>query len=142
MADMGFTPNLQASATVYPFRFVTISGAFTGATASAGTDIPVGVSDGSVYLASPILGTTSASQAHAVSGTPITLQPSNTVQVMVGAGGVSAGDYLMPDATSGAENIGRAVVLATAGNYATYVALEAGAAGEIIRAFRTGTKKQ
>jgi len=127
MADMGFIPNLQSGGTINPFRFVNISAAFTGIAATAGTEIPVGVTDGSVYQFDK--------SAHAVSGTPITLQPSNTVQVEVGTGGVSAGDFLMPGTG------GTAVTLATAGNYGTYVALEAGAAGEIIRAFRTGTKK-
>jgi hypothetical protein len=133
MADMGFTPNLIASGDIRPFRFVVISGAFQGAQSAVATDIPVGVTDGSVYQYDQTL--------HANSGKMITLQPSNTVQIEVGTGGVSAGDYLMSDATAGVANTGRAVTLATANNYATYIALEAGSAGEIIRAFRTGTKK-
>jgi hypothetical protein len=131
MADFGFTPNLIASADILPFRFVKVSGAFTGAKCDAGTDIPVGVTDGSVAN----FANTQSGFLHASSGLPISLQPSNTVQVEIGTGGVSAGDFLMPDAN------GRAVLLATAGNYGTYQALEAGAAGEVIRAFRTGTKK-
>jgi hypothetical protein len=127
MSDMGFTPNLTASDDVKTFRFVVVSGVFTGAQAAQGTDIPVGVSDGSAYRYDQTL--------HAINNLPISLQPTNTVQITCG-GNVSAGNYLMPDSD------GRAVVLATAGNYATYIALEAGTVGAIIRAFRTGTNKQ
>jgi hypothetical protein len=130
MADFGFTPNLIASADILPFRFVKVSGAFTGAKCDAGTDIPVGVTDGSVAN----FANTQSGGLHASSGLPINLQPSNTVQVEAG-GNIAAGDFLMSDAN------GRALLLATAGNYGTYQALEAGAAGEVIRAFRTGTKK-
>lgn len=140
MADMGFTPELQASANVSPFRLVALSGAFTGTATHAnatagGTSTAVGVSDGSVYQASPLLA--SNAQFHAVNGTPITLQPSNTVQVEVGAGGVAAGAFLMSDAD------GKAITLAGIAASTTvscYIALEAGAAGEIIRAFRFGTR--
>ena len=128
MSDMGFTPNLIASANVNPFRFVIVSGEFTGSQATASTQIPVGVSDGSVYKFDQT--------QHAILGLPITLQPSNTVQVTAGAA-VTAGDAVMTDST------GRAITLATAGNYSTYVALEsAAAAGDVIRVFRTGTLKQ
>jgi hypothetical protein len=130
MADFGFTPNLIASADILPFRFVKVSGAFTGAKCDAGTDIPVGVTDGSVAN----FANTQSGGLHASSGLPISLQPSNTVQVEAG-GNIAAGDFLMSDGN------GRALLLATSGNYGTYQALEAGAAGEVIRAFRTGTKK-
>lgn len=128
MSDMGFTPNLQASASVLPFRFVTLTGAFTGGPATAITNVAVGVSDGSVYQFDK--------SEHAISGTTITLQPSNTVQVMVGTGGVSAGNYLMPEAGGD----GKAVVAAGATAVSNYIALEAGAANEIIRAFRFGQR--
>lgn len=141
MAEMGFTPELQASDNVFPFRFVALSGAFTGtathaSAAAGGQSTTVGVADGSVYQASPLLA--SNAQYHAISGTPITLQPSNTVQVEVGAGGVSAGAFLMSDAN------GKAITLANLGAstlaVSSYIALEAGSAGEIIRAFRFGTR--
>ena len=131
MSDMGFTPNLIASGTINPFRFVTISGAFTGAVAGNLTVQQIGVTDGSVYL----FGQT----AHAINGTPITLQPSNTVQIEL-AGTVAAGDYLMPEGTTGSPLNGRAIVAAGATAVSNYVALEAGASGEIIRAFRFGQR--
>lgn len=131
MSDMGFTPNLQASASVLPFRFVTLtpaSGAFTGGPADAITKQVIGVSDGSVYQFDKT--------EHAISGLPITLQPSNTVQVMVGTGGVSVGDYLMPQASGD----GKAVTATGATAVSNYIALEAGAANEIIRAYRFGQR--
>ena len=127
MSDMGFTPNLIASATVNPFRFVVVSGAFTGAQAAAGTVVPVGVSDGSVYL----FGQT----AHAPADYPITIQPTNTVQIELGSGGITAGGYIMPDAN------GKGIAHTGTGAYSCYVALEAGAENAIVRAFRTGTIK-
>lgn len=128
MSDMGFTPNLIASGTINPFRFVKISGAFTGAACTAITEQQIGVSDGSVYL----FGQT----AHAINGTPITLQPSNTVQIEIGTGGCSAGDYLMPLGGG----TGQATTAAGATAVSNYIALEAGASGEIIRAFRFGQR--
>jgi hypothetical protein len=128
MSDMGFTPNLIASGTIKPFRFVKISGAFTGAVCTAITEQQIGVCDGSVYL----FGQTS----HAINGTPITLQPSNTVQITVGTTSVSAGGYLMPEGSG----TGEAVTAAGATAVSNYIALEAGNAGEVIRAFRFGQR--
>jgi hypothetical protein len=126
MSDMGFTPNLIASGTIAPFRLVTISAAFQGAASNAITDYAVGVADGSVNAYN---GTN-----HAVSTGTITLQPSNTVQVEVGTGGCSAGDFLMCVASSG----GTVTTAAGATAKSSYIALEAGAVGDIIRAFRFG----
>ena len=136
MADMGFTPNLQASGNIKPFRFVTVSGAFQGAVASNLTVQQIGVTDGSIYQASLL----NSSGYHAISGTPITLQPSNTVQIELG-GSVSAGDYLMPEGTVAAPSTeGRAILAAGATAVCNYIALEAGASGEVIRAFRFGQR--
>jgi len=129
MSDMGFTPELVASGNIYPFRFVKISGDFTGAACAAITDQVIGVTDGSLRLAS-VLGAT----YHAISGDPITLQPSNTVQVELG-GTVTAGNYLMPKATDGT-----AVVAAGATAVSSYIALQGGDSGDIIRAFRFGQR--
>jgi hypothetical protein len=126
MSDMGFTPNLIASGTIAPFRLVTISGAFQGAASNAIADYAVGVTDGSVNAYN---GTN-----HAVSAGAITLQPSNTVQVEVGTGGCSAGDFLMCVASSSGTVTTAAGVTAKS----SYIALETGAAGDIIRAFRFG----
>jgi hypothetical protein len=126
MSDMGFTPNLTASGTIAPFRLVTLSGAFTGAASNAITDYAIGVCDGSVNVFN---GTN-----HAVTGNQITLQPSNTVQVEVGTGGCAAGEFLMCVAASGGTVTTAAGVTAKS----SYMALETGSAGDIIRAFRFG----
>jgi hypothetical protein len=126
MSDMGFTPLLTASGTIAPFRLVTLSGAFTGAASNAIADYALGVTDGSVNAYN---GTN-----HAVSGGAITLQPSNTVEVEVGTGGCTAGDFLMCVASSG----GTVTLAAGASAKSSYMALQTGSAGEIIRAFRFG----
>jgi hypothetical protein len=128
MSEMGFTPNFIASGDINPFRFVEIatSAAFTGAQANAASDNVLGVTDGSVKVFS--------SSLHAAAGDPITLQPSNTVQVEAGAAISTIGTLLTSD------SVGRAVTGAST-NVCYYMALEtAGAAGDIIRAFRFGTR--
>jgi hypothetical protein len=128
MSEMGFTPNFIASGDINPFRFVEIatSTAFTGAQANAASDNVLGVTDGSVKVFS--------SSLHAAAGDPITLQPSNTVQVEAGAAISTIGTLLTSD------SVGRAVTGAST-NECYYMALEtAGAAGDIIRAFRFGTR--
>lgn len=128
MADFGFIPNLIAGGDIYPFRMVEIStaAAFTGLQANAASDNIVGVTDGSVYKFDADL--------NAVAGTQISLQPTNTVQVEAGAGGVTIGCYLTSDAN------GKALKTTTAGQVAFYIALEAANAGEIFRAFRIGPR--
>lgn len=123
MADFGFIPNLIASGNIYPFRFVALSGAFTGAAAGAASKKIVGATDGSVNVFNGTY--------NAVTDGPVNMQSTNTIQIEVGTGGCSAGDYLT------AEAAGKAVI-ATSGQTSFYLALEAGAAGDIIRAFRNG----
>lgn len=127
MADFGFTPNLTASGTINPFRFVELNTAnpFTGQSANAASDNILGVTDGSVYQYDQT--------AHAIAGRQITLQPSNTVQVQLGSGGAAIANLLTSDAN------GRAVV-GSSTQVCYYIALEAGAEDEIIRAFRIGTR--
>lgn len=131
MADFGFTPNLIASGDIYPFRFVEIatSAEFTGSQANAASDNILGATDGSIKLASPLI----SNQVHATTGDPITLQPTNTVQVEVGTGGVLVGSYITSDAN------GKAVI-ATTGQTAYYLSLQAGSAADIVRAFRIGPR--
>lgn len=128
MADFGFIPNLIAGGDINPFRFVELStsAAFTGVQANAASDNIVGVTDGSVYKFDATL--------NAVAGTQISLQPTNTVQVEAGAGGVTIGCYLTSDSA------GKALKTTTAGQVAYYIALEAANAGEIFRAFRIGPR--
>ena len=125
MSDMGFNPQLIASGSINPYRFVSISGAFQGAAANAITDTVVGVTDGSTYAWDKT--------EHAISGRPISLVPSDLVSIQLG-GTVAAGDFLMPQATGA----GVAVVAAGATARSSYIALEAGASGEIIKAWRFG----
>lgn len=125
MADFGFTPELVAGGDINPFRMVSLSAAFTGVQAGAASKKIVGVTDGSVRRFDASL--------NAISGDPISLQPSFTVQVEAG-GAITAGSYLAAD------SVGRAVASTTAGQEAPYLALEdAAAAGVIIRAFRVGS---
>jgi hypothetical protein len=128
MSDMGFTPNFTAASAINPFRFVEINTTtpFTGQKANAASDNILGVTDGSVRRFD--------ATAHANAGEQISLQPTNTVQVEAGAAINTIGALLTSDAD------GRAVAGAS-GNICFYMALEtAGAAGEIIRAFRFGTR--
>lgn len=128
MSDMGFTPNFIASGNINPFRFVEIntSTAFTGQQANAASDNVLGVTDGSVKRFD--------ASVHAAAGDPITLQPSNTVQVEAGAQITTIGSLLTSDSDGRAVSAGASTVC-------YYMALEtAGAAGEIIRAFRFGTR--
>jgi hypothetical protein len=127
MADFGFQPSLTAGGDVNPFRFVELSTAaeFTGLQANAATDNVIGVTDGSVRRYDASL--------HAVSGDRINLQPSNCVQVELGTGGTTIGALLVSD------SVGRAVVGAST-NVSYYQALQSGAIGEIVWAFRIGTR--
>jgi hypothetical protein len=128
MSDMGFTPNFISSGNINPFRFVEIntSTAFTGQQANAASDNVLGVTDGSVRRFDATV--------HAAAGDPITLQPSNTVQVEAGAAISTIGSLLTSDSDGRAVSAGSSTVC-------YYMALEtAGAAGEIIRAFRFGTR--
>jgi hypothetical protein len=127
MADFGFIPNLTASGNIAPFRFVEINtgAAFTGQQANAASDNILGVTDGSVRRFD--------STWNAIAGDQISLQPTNTVQVELGTGGCSIGSLLTSDAD------GKAVA-GTSTQVCYYIALEAGSAGEIVRAFRIGTR--
>jgi hypothetical protein len=136
MSDMGFMPQLATAAGdstgILPYRFVKLTTtAYVGAVCTAITDQQIGVTDGSVYQ----FGNPSVTQ-NSVSGSPINLQPSNTVQIEVGTGmTVAPGDYLCPLA-SGAGTCR----VASAGSLSNYVALEDGTAGMIIKAFRFGQR--
>lgn len=126
MAEMGFTPNLVAGGNIFPFRMVELSTSaeFTGLQSNAASDTVVGVTDGSIRLA------LDADGHHAKTGDPITLQPSNTVQVQAG-GNITIGALLTSDSA------GKAVV-GTSGQVCYYIALQAAADGDIIRVFRYG----
>ena len=108
-----FSPNLIASTDINPFRICKASTTnFGGAPATAVTDYVVGVTDGSTRRFDATV--------HAASATadPISLQPSNCVQIEAGAAIATAGVGLIP--TTG----GKAITV-TSGNMPMFVSLEA-----------------
>lgn len=108
-----FSPNLIASTDINPYRICKASTTnFGGAPATAVTDYVVGVTDGSTRRFDATV--------HAASATadPISLQPSNCVQIEAGAAIATAGVGLIP--TTG----GKAITV-TSGNMPMFVSLEA-----------------
>lgn len=126
-----FSPNLIAGGTIAPFRVVKMdTTAFTGAASTAAGDFIVGVTDGSTRRFD------SANHAEVVNGVgdPISLQPSNCVQVTASTS-ITAGQGLI-STTAGK------VTPVTSGNVANFVALEgAGADGQIFWAYRLPATK-
>ena len=109
-----FSPNLVAGGTILPFRVVKMdTTAFQGVASTAAGDFVVGVTDGSTRRFD--------SANHAETGDPISLQPSNCVQLTASTS-ITAGQGLMPT-TAGK------VTPVTSTNTALFVALE-GASGD------------
>lgn len=122
-----FSPNLVAGGTINPFRIVKMdTTAFQGVASTAAADYVVGVTDGSTRRFD--------SSAHATSGDPISLQPSNCVQIEAG-GNITAGLGLI------ASTAGVAITAAGTGNVPLFVALEAAASGQIFWAYRLPATK-
>ena len=129
-----FSPNLIASTDINPFRICKASTTnFGGAPATAVGDYVVGVSDGSTRRFD--------ATAHALAATsttvadPISLQPSNCVQIEAGAAIATAGLGLIP--TTG----GKAITVTT-GHMSLFVSLEPAAAdGVIFWAYRLPATK-
>ena len=125
-----FSPNLIASTDINPFRICKASTTnFGGAPATAVGDYVVGVTDGSTRRFDATV--------HAASATadPISLQPSNCVQIEAGAAIATAGVGLIP--TTG----GKAITV-TSGNMPMFVSLEPAAAdGVIFWAYRLPATK-
>lgn len=123
-----FSPNLVAGGDISPFSIVKMSTtAFTGLASTAAADYVVGVSDGSTKRFDSAL--------HAASGDPISLQPSNCVQITVGGAQVTAGLGLI------AGTAGVAVTATGSGNVPLFVALETSPAGALVWAYRLGSVK-
>lgn len=119
---LNFSPNLVAGGTINPYRIVKMdTTAFTGVAATAVGDYVVGVTDGSTRRFD--------ATANAASGDPISLQPSNVVQIEAG-GNITAGQALVPSTA------GVAIATTTTGHVALFVALEAAASGQIFWAYR------
>ena len=132
-----FSPNLIAGADILPFRickvFSSSTVSFAGAPATAVTDYVCGVTDGSTRrfdATSHALAATSTTVAD-----PISLQPSNCVQIVAGEAITNAGTGLIP--TTG----GKAIAV-TSGHMPMFVSLEPSAAdGVIIWAYRLPATK-
>ena len=135
MGSFSDTPALIAGGDVYPYRFIRVDTTGptaaaddnTGVQVSAVTDNVVGVSDGSTN------GPTSSK--HAADGDPITLQGGDVVLVECG-GAVSRGGRVQADTNGKA--VSAVVTVGPEFRYQGYVALEAGASGQIIRVYRNG----
>jgi hypothetical protein len=122
-----FSPNLVAGGDINPFRIVKMdTTAFTGVASTAAADYVVGVTDGSTRRFD--------ASVHAAAGDPISLQPSNCVQIEAG-GNITAGLGLI--ASTG----GVAITAAGSGNVPLFVALEAAASGQIFWAYRLPATK-
>lgn len=124
-----FSPNLIAGSAILPYRVVKMdTTAFQGVASTAAADFVVGVSDGSTRRFD--------SANHADTGDPISLQPSNCVQLTASAA-ITAGQGVI------ATTAGKVVaVVAASGNVAQFVALEgAGADGQIFWAYRLPATK-
>jgi hypothetical protein len=122
-----FSPNLIAGGTILPYRVVKMdTTAFQGVASTAAGDFVVGVADGSTRRFD--------SANHAETGDPISLQPSNCVQLTAGTS-ITAGQGLMPT-TAGK------VTPVTSTNTALFVALEgAGGDNQIFWAYRLPATK-
>ena len=118
-----FSPNLIAGADILPFRlckvFSSSTVSFGGAPATAVTDFVVGVTDGSTRRFDATLHAASAT------GDPISLQPSNCVQITSGAAITNAGTGLIPT-TDGK------VITVTSGNMPMFVSLEPSSGDNVI----------
>lgn len=123
-----FSPNLVAGGTILPYRVVKMdTTAFQGVASTAAGDFVVGVADGSTRRFD--------SANHAETGDPISLQPSNCVQLTASAA-ITAGQGVIPTTA------GKVVAVSGAGNVAHFVALEgAGADGQIFWAYRLPATK-
>lgn len=124
-----FSPNLIATADINPYAIVKMSTtAFSGSASTAAADYVVGAADGSTRRFD--------SAVHAAAGDPISLQPSNCVQLKCGASvAITAGLGLI------AGTAGVAITAAGTGNVPLFVALEAAAVDTIFWAYRLPSVK-
>jgi len=124
-----FSPNLIATGDINPYAIVKMSTtAFSGSASTAAADYVVGVADGSTRRFDATV--------HAAAGDPISLQPSNCVQLKCGASvAITAGLGLI------AGTAGVAITAAGTGNVPLFVALEAAAVDTIFWAYRLPSVK-
>jgi hypothetical protein len=132
MGSFSDTPALIASGTIAPYRFVAVTTTAgvtndnKGFQASADTQPILGVSDASTLQFD--------SSNHATSGLPISLQGGDVVLLQVGTA-VTHGDVLETDANGKCQG---ATTTAGTRRFHGYVALQNGAADEIIQAMKIG----
>jgi phage-related tail fiber protein len=124
-----FSPNLIATGNINPYAIVKMSTtAFSGSASTAAADYVVGVADGSTRRFDATV--------HAAAGDPISLQPSNCVQLKCGSStAITAGLGLIADTG------GVAITAAGSGNVPLFVALEAAAVDTIFWAYRLPSVK-
>lgn len=114
-------PNLRASGTIRPSRFVKISGVHTGAEADANEDaIGISYQDGKY----PPLNDLVTTNNHAENGDPIRLYGEGDICLLTLGGSVTAGNQIKSDAD------GQGVAASSAGDKVRAVALESGSSGE------------
>lgn len=122
---MSANPNLTASGTIQPYRFVKVSGVMTVAAAGANEDA-IGISQASTR--NP---TDTSPTAHAISGGSVALWSGGGDTALLELGGsVTAGDELI--AGSAGVGVTRATTGTTIQNVAA-VALESGSSGDVRR---------
>ena len=126
-----FSPNLIATADINPYAIVKMSTtAFSGSASTAAADYVVGVADGSTSRFNTTV--------HAAAGDPISLQPSNCVQLKCGASvAITAGLGLI----AGTAGVAVTAGAAASGNVPLFVALEAAAVDTIFWAYRLPSVK-
>ena len=123
-----FSPNLIATGDINPYAIVKMSTtAFSGSASTAAADYVVGVADGSTRRFDATV--------HAAAGDPISLQPSNCVQLKCGGTAVTAGLGLIAGAA------GVAITAAGSGNVPLFVALEPADVSTIFWAYRLPSVK-
>lgn len=124
-----FSPNLVAGGDINPYAIVKMSTtAFTGVASTAAADYVVGVADGSTRRFD--------SAYHASAGDPISLQPSNCVQLKCNASTAITAGLALKATTAGA-----AVGTSTSGDVPLFVALEDASVGAIFWAYRLPATK-
>ena len=124
-----FSPNLIAGGDINPYAIVKMSTtAFTGAASTAAADYVVGAADGSTRRFDSAL--------HAASGDPISLQPSNCVQLKCNASTAITAGLALKATTAGA-----AVGTSASGDVPLFVALEDASVGAIFWAYRLPATK-
>jgi hypothetical protein len=132
-----FSPNLVAGGDINPYAIVKMSTTgFTGVASTAAGDYVVGVADGSTRRFDSALHARAATSTEPAD--PISLQPSNCVQLKCGPStAITAGLGLI----AGTAGVAVTAGAAASGNTPLFVALEAAAVDTIFWAYRLPATK-